>query len=675
MLGRYDPYLVLASILVAIFASYTALDLAARVKASAPKEASWWLVCGAVIMGIGIWSMHFIGMLAFSLPIPLGYDLNITLLSLLIAIVVSGIALYLASRAEMTLRTTVAGGVTMGIGIASMHYVGMAAMLMQPSIQYVSWILALSVAIAIVVSMVALRLAFSHSRNGNAPRRLHKLASATVMGFAISGMHYTGMQAAQFMPGAICLAVNGLPNDWLAFAVVANALLLFTAALVFSQFDHYHKRKAVSMLDHTRRMHDLAMQDALTTLPNRRCLEEWLEERCRHTEKPLPFALVFIDLDGFKQINDVFGHEVGDALIKHAARRLSANIRREDRVARLGGDEFVVVAEDMDTSEQSLAITSHLLDALCAPYPINHRSLTITASMGVAFFPSDCNSAQALMQAADQAMYRVKREGRNGIRFYDPEYDPPVGLGEGEERLVEGLQVELATEWHMRPLISTQGKGLLGFEVEPCWRDHAGQRILPDELAPSTKPSEEVSMNAPERWVHNLPKALETLSEGRFLLLSCCAQSLPSQEVLQAVASTAQRMLEPIPILLTLPEPLLTAQGKDLTPWLRQLAELGLGYAISQVSHGGLPWREFVAYPPDALILAELTADPDVERFVGAMKGLANALGALLLVEARVAGSPNAASFIPGGVEGYLLRGQPRSGASTGRQSQTTRSH
>jgi hypothetical protein len=102
---------------------------------------------------------------------------------------------------------------------------------------------------------------------------------------------------------------------------------------------------------------------------------------------------------------------------------------------------------------------------------------------------------------------------------------------------------------------------------------------------------------------------------------------------------------------------------------------LGLGYAISQVSHGGLPWREFVAYPPDALILAELTADPDVERFVGAMKGLANALGALLLVEARVAGSPNAASFIPGGVEGYLLRGQPRSGASTGRQSQTTRSH
>lgn len=670
MIGRYDLYLVFASILVAIFASYTALDLAARVKASTSKEALWWQLGGAVVMGIGIWSMHFIGMLAFSLPIPLGYDLTITLFSLFIAIAVSGLALYLASRTKMNWRTTVIGGVVMGLGIVSMHYSGMAAMRMHPAIQYLPWILALSVAIAIGVSVVALRLTFSHSRRGNTRRR-HKLTSATVMGFAISGMHYTGMQAAHFSPGSTCLAANGLPNDWLAFAVVANVLLLFSTALVFSRFDHYHQRMAVSMLDHTRRMHDLAMQDALTTLPNRRCLEEWLEERCQVTQRPWPFALVFIDLDGFKQINDLFGHEVGDELIKHVARRLSANIRGRDRVARLGGDEFVVVAEEMHTSEQSLAMTSHLLNMLGAPYLINNRALTISASLGVAFYPSDFGSAQALMQAADQAMYRVKREGRNGIRFYDPEYDPPIGLGEGEERMLEGLRDELATEWHMRPLISTEGKGLLGFEVEPCWRDHAGQRILPDELVANTKQGDEATELPRESWVHNLPKALETLSEGKFILLSCCAQSLPSLEVLQAVAASVQRMLEPITILFTLPEPLLAAQGQDVAHWLGQLAELRLGYAISQISHGGLPWRELLAYPPDALILSELTAAPDVERFVGVMQGLAHSLEAPLLVEARVSGNPHPASFIPLGVEGYLLRGQPRSSAAPGRVNQT----
>src|SRR5947207_12090541 len=136
MTGSYNYWLVLVSVLVATLASYTALDLATRITASRGRIARSWLVGGALSMGMGIWSMHFIGMLAFSLPVPMGYDVPTTLLSMAIAIVVSGFALYMVSRDTLARKNLLWGGVLMGLGIASMHYTGMAAMQTSPPIQY-----------------------------------------------------------------------------------------------------------------------------------------------------------------------------------------------------------------------------------------------------------------------------------------------------------------------------------------------------------------------------------------------------------------------------------------------------------------------------------------------------------------------------------------------------------
>src|SRR5712675_71132 len=136
MTGTYSYWQVLLSVLVATLASYTALDLATRITASKGRSATLWLVGGAFSMGTGIWSMHFIGMLAFSLPIPMGYDVPMTLASMLLAIVVSGFALYLVSRDNLGWKNLLPGGVLMGLGIASMHYTGMAAMQTSPPIQY-----------------------------------------------------------------------------------------------------------------------------------------------------------------------------------------------------------------------------------------------------------------------------------------------------------------------------------------------------------------------------------------------------------------------------------------------------------------------------------------------------------------------------------------------------------
>jgi len=196
--GTYDYRLVALSVLIAMLASYAALDLASRVTAARGRIRFAWLSGGATAMGTGIWSMHYIGMLAFSLPIPVLYDWPTVLLSLLAAIFASAIALFVVSRQRMGLPAALVGSGVMGAGIATMHYTGMEAMRLSAMCHYSFPLVTLSVVLAIVISLVALWLTF-HFRNDVKVRWLPKIASAMLMGAAIPVMHYTGMAAANFI--------------------------------------------------------------------------------------------------------------------------------------------------------------------------------------------------------------------------------------------------------------------------------------------------------------------------------------------------------------------------------------------------------------------------------------------------------------------------------------------
>ncbi|MFZ0883742.1 MAG: response regulator [Candidatus Acidiferrales bacterium] len=197
MVGSYDYRLVALSVLIAGLASYSALDLAGRVTAARGVARMVWLTCGAAAMGLGIWSMHYVGMLALELQVPVQYDWPTVLLSLLAAIFASAIALFVASREEMGLPRAAIGSVFMGSAIAGMHYIGMAAMRLPAMCSYSTAIVAVSVSLAIVISFVALLLAF-HFRGETTSGGWRKALSAMVMGAAIPAMHYTGMAAARF---------------------------------------------------------------------------------------------------------------------------------------------------------------------------------------------------------------------------------------------------------------------------------------------------------------------------------------------------------------------------------------------------------------------------------------------------------------------------------------------
>jgi two-component system sensor histidine kinase/response regulator len=220
--GSYDIGLVALSVVIAIMASYAALDLAGRVTAARGAIQQLWLVGGATAMGLGIWSMHYIGMLAFSLPMPVLYDWPTVLASLVAAILASAVALYVVSRPDMGAWQAVVGAVFMGAGIAAMHYIGMAAMRLSAACHYNPWLVTLSVVLAMAISLVALWLQF-HFRERRDGLWL-KLGSAVIMGAAIPIMHYVGMGAASFTPLAIAPDV--------AFAVSISSLGITGLTLV-----------------------------------------------------------------------------------------------------------------------------------------------------------------------------------------------------------------------------------------------------------------------------------------------------------------------------------------------------------------------------------------------------------------------------------------------------------
>jgi NO-binding membrane sensor protein with MHYT domain len=240
LVGAYDLRLVALSYVVAVMASYTALDLAGRVTASRGRARRIWLLGGGFAMGAGIWSMHFTGMLAFSLPIALTYDMPIVLLSLVVAMIASGFALFVASRRTVSIARLLISALPMGLGIATMHYTGMAAMRMAATIDYEPRLFALSIVIAVGASAAALWLAIQLRSERISPRTWMglKIGSALVMGVAITGMHYPGMVAAHFMPVAgaapVAAGIDALP---LGAVIGAATLVILGLALISSLVD------------------------------------------------------------------------------------------------------------------------------------------------------------------------------------------------------------------------------------------------------------------------------------------------------------------------------------------------------------------------------------------------------------------------------------------------------
>jgi diguanylate cyclase (GGDEF)-like protein len=558
----YNIALVIVSYLIASLASYAGLLMSVCI---ANAESAWgrrgWLVGGAAAMGIGVWAMHFTGMLALTLPVPLAYNVPITAVSVVPAILASALALFVMSSSGTHHRRYLIGGTLVGAGIGTMHYIGMAAISAEYCTHpYDPTLFAVSIVVAVVLGIVAL---YIHDLNYRlqhlGQRRIIILFSAAFMGLAVAGMHYTAMAAAAFLPSRDTQPVGAVVGTfWLSVGVVAVGVIIASLAIVativgrafqvttrrarvdreriidaiesindgFTLFDDQgnltmcnemlHKiypelakilkpgmqyrdlvaarvrlrKELAGDVDaetfvqeslrnfregrHTgqpreERLSDgrwiysrehsikhgglvsiltditvikelqavyerMASQDTLTGLLSRRFFDDRLDHAIALAKRlGQTLALLYIDLDHFKPVNDAFGHDVGDLVLKEVARRLRQAARDSDTVARLGGDEFAVLMESDSHAAGAGALASRIMEAISQPIFAAEHECRVGASIGIAVRSAKMIDKDALVKAADAAMYEAKRDGRGCYRIFGD----PAG-----ERQLEGGRVE-----------------------------------------------------------------------------------------------------------------------------------------------------------------------------------------------------------------------------------------
>lgn len=503
LISQYDPSTVALSLLIGCFASFVTLELAKRMRSPDRALARFWLFGGALTMGTGIWSMHFVGMFAFDLPIALGYRGLQTVLSWVAAVGVSAVALRAANQGQLSKSRLVVSALVMGAGICAMHYTGMAALDMAPGIVWNWWLVGASIVIAVVASTVAL-LIFFWLRQVNRKRLwAYQLAAAVVMGAAITGMHYTGMAAAQFPVGSICLSVDALAGSDLSVFVILGTLMLLSMTWVTSILDARMQGKAAQLSDRLQSTNmelqkanlELQLQaftDPLTGLSNRLLLEDRLRHAVsrfeRHgkapTKRNMPhIAVLFIDLDGFKPINDTFGHATGDKVLKEVARYLLECAREADTVARIGGDEFVMLLEDLGSATDAVTVAQRVIGLFAAPLKIDGHSMHLGTSIGIALCPDHAQNEKLLVHA-DAAMYAAKRMGGRNYALFEPHMD---ASNHSEVSLHADLSQALAKgeiSLNYQPKVDSSRGKIRGVEALLRWHHPQRGPVGPDVFIP-----------------------------------------------------------------------------------------------------------------------------------------------------------------------------------------------
>jgi diguanylate cyclase (GGDEF)-like protein len=644
--SSYSSLLVLFSLLVAILASYTALDMAGRISTAQGHAARWWLAGGACAMGTGIWSMHFIGMLALSLPISLGYDLLITVLSLVIAIGSSALALWLVCQKELPWSRLIGGAVLVGAGIAGMHYTGMAAMRMAPGIRYIPSLFILSVVIAIFVSGAALWIAFNLRRHSPMVRPL-RAAAAVVMGLAIVGMHYTGMAAAQFPLGSVCGAArDGVSAGWLALVIIVVTLAVLAIALIISVLDLRLESRtailAISLAEANQELTYLALHDALTKLPNRVLLEDRLDRAIQSANRQRSrFALMFMDLDGFKAVNDAYGHHIGDLLLVEVAQRIGANVRSQDTIARVGGDEFVLLAEVAEPADAA-TLADKMLTAIREPFQVAGRELRVSTSIGIAMYPGDGARQADLLINADAAMYHAKALGRDVYCFFEASMNANV---HEQLQLMHDLRAALGRHeliLQYQPKFTAPNGPIVGVEALVRWLHPTRGLIAPDQFIPL---AEKTGLIMPiGEWV--LDEACRQIREWRnsssrdwTMAVNLSAVQFRHASLIQTVRETLERhALEPRYLTLEVTESTAMHDADASLRILQQLHDMGVRISIDDFGTGYSSLLYLKRLPASELkidrgFIRELARDTEDAAIVSAIVALGQTLNLDIVAE------------------------------------------
>ena len=733
---EHDFRLVIVAGIICLLAAFTAFSTLERARAGGRHSIAW-LALTAFVSGTGIWSTHFVAMLAYQPQLPIGYDLGLTLLSVAVAIMVTGAGWLLALRGGSWMPWL--GGAVAGSGIGTMHYVGMSAVKLAGWIVWNETYVVVSILIGIALGAAA--MAEQNRRPSLFPWR-----AALLFTLAICGLHFTAMAAASVYPDPnMAVPAEAIDSATLTVAVVAMAAIILSISFTMVLFDRRLARQALEETHRIRAFADaaieglvvadggrvvdanrsflrlsgfasadelpdsldrlfpgfdparlsasrdaratecrlvgaagierdvelllrplnwqgaerrvlavrdiserkeaaariahLAYHDTLTGLPNRSVFTEHLG---RHVERAAAadeaVAVLCIDLDGFKAINDLHGHPAGDELLAAVAHRLRTVVRSNELVARLGGDEFAIVQQGGTQPTHAGLLAERLIEALSEPFSIGGTEARITASVGVAIFPADASTPSDLIKNADMALYRAKSEGRGLARFYEAAMDEALRQ---RRQLEADLRIAIGTDQmviHYQPLADLGSGRILGFEALLRWTH--------PQLGPVS----------PDVFIRLAEESGLILKLGEWVLRQACAEAArwdpplklavnlsPLQFMHDDLVGLVERVLSetglaPERLDLEITEGLLIKDATGALATLERLKGLGVQISMDDFGTGYSSLSYFRMFPFDKVkidrsFVADMLANPQARAIIRSVIGLGRGLGVPVLAE------------------------------------------
>ncbi len=740
--GSHDRRLVLLALAVCLFAAFTAVSQLRTLLAGRARRPAGRLAVAAAVTGIGVWATHFIAMLAFDPLVPSAYDVGLTLLSLVAAIGLIAFAFAAVLRTDLRAAPAV-GGAILGLAVAVMHYIGMAAFHVAGRVLWDPAIVAASVIIGMGLGVAAMMVA-KRPEGG----WLRHSAAALLLTGAICGMHFTAMGAAAVLPDPTISVLDGsLPPQGLAVWVGAAALglLLLSAFSRHTQVNHRRaesrrrrdlanisveglvvcdqgrivsanesfadlagrpeaaligtlfadlfdepsvgerlaaagaraqgecrfearlrsaggepvavkliarmiafggrSQQGIAVRDLRERyradaqIRYLAHHDPLTGLANRASFNAQLDGHIeRHRRQDDAFAILCLDLDRFKQINDVFGHAAGDAVLTAISQRISATLDEGDVLARLGGDEFAIIRLGPSRPADLSDLAERILAAVSPEVSFDGGIGAVGVSIGIARYPQDGQAATAVLGNADAALYSAKGDGRGVYRFFDPEIGDDL-------RTRRGLEVDL------RQAIA---RGELSVAYQPQATLKTGDIFGFEALARWTHPQR--GPVEPTIFIRVAEETGLILSIGEWVLRQACAEAATWSRPLQIAVniSAVQLHAADLPTLVArileetglAPERLEleiteTALVRDLDralSVLNRIKDLGVKVAMDDFGSGYSSLANLRAFPFDKIkidrsFIRNVHRDEDAATIVRSIVGMARGLKLTVLAE------------------------------------------
>ncbi|MBG7619301.1 EAL domain-containing protein [Herbaspirillum sp. AP02] len=497
MSGSFHFLLLAFALLVASLSAYAALEVSERIVLQEAQHRRLWLSVGAAVFGIGVWGAMLLTVASLEISIAINFDARLVVLSLLLCMGSAFYLMHLTGLRRPHATRLVIGGLAIGAAFNAAFHIALKAMMLQPPLLYHTILLVVALVVTEVVAVFIVTL-FSAS-NGRKPmtgslnsQQTRRVLAALLVGAGLVSSAAAGLRAVMIGPQVQSQALEGITREHLVNGLVFLAFLAMAMALVVSGVQRNQVLKKIVGRTNDKLLH-FATHDVLTGLPNRALLADRIQHAVEVARRNgRPFAVLFMDLDGFKAINDSLGHAVGDGLLVAVAQRIRACIRGEDMVARIGGDEFVVVMSNLSSPEVVEQLSENILAALRLDFQIEDATLRVTSSIGIAVYPNSGESADALMKNADAAMYEAKQSGRNTYRFFEPAMHASamrhLQVRQALQQAIEQQQFRL----HFQPKYRGASKELTGLEALLRWYHPELGEMAPSEFIPIAERSGQI---------------------------------------------------------------------------------------------------------------------------------------------------------------------------------------